>query len=520
MTLGPDLLEGQFALARSAEVLPPSWPRRQAAGWTLACHPTLPVTDILGSDSALAGWLIGYPIGPDGRRATGSVQFPLVAERTPAVRAVAGSMVSAAAERAAAERTPVGGASSAATSAAASAAKFAATFEATLYEYGGRFAAVMLGGRVGRLYLDAAGSLAAVYCPTHRMAASTPSLIPQGGDCGDAIIPEIAALGSEGSYPFGLTPRRNVERLMPNHFLDLESWQAARHWPAGEIAATGDPRQTVAEVAALVGRHIAAMAEGGPLHMSLTAGRDTRMMLACAREHVGRIAFYTVWLPNEPAKLDCQVAPKIARRLRLRHTTLRLADASEADAAEWCWRTGGAVAGVHPQMLRTMEQLDPERPLLLGTGGELARKFHWRAGDTESSPVTAEDLLAKLQIPRAAAVVERAARWRAGLPVASAITIWGLLNIEQQLGCWAAPLYYGYRRGGFCLLPFAHRGIFERILSLPVEYRRDGGVEKDLIGGRWPELLAWPFNWPLGIRGYMYSIQWRVEALRRRLAGR
>jgi len=478
MNLCHDMLAGQFILAHDAGVLPAGWPVRRLGDWRLASHPDLPVADITAADRAAVGWLLGYPLGPDGRRAAGSVRFPL---------------------KAADKDT-------------------AARFEAALYEYGGRFAAVLLGAGAGRLYLDAAGSLGVVYCPAHRMAASTTTLIPRDGDCGDAIIPELGIPARDGSYPFGLTPRRGAWRLMPNHFLDLLSWQAVRHWPAGDLA-PADPPRAVAEVASILRRHIAAMAREAPLHMSLTAGRDTRMMLACAREHVDRIAFYTVRLPNEPAKLDCQVAPKIARRLGLRHVIIDLEDVSEADGAEWLYRTGGCAGGLHPQMFRTMERLDPARPILLGTGGELGRAFHWREGDTESSAVTAEDLLTKLDIPRTPAVLEQAARWRAGVPTASAITIWGLLNIEQQLGCWAAPLYYGYRRGGFCLLPFAHRGIFERILGLPVEYRRGGGVEKDLIGGAWPELLAWPFNWPLGIRGYMYSLQWRAAALRRRLAG-
>jgi hypothetical protein len=57
--------------------------------------------------------------------------------------------------------------------------------------------------------------------------------------------------------------------------------------------------------------------------------------------------------------------------------------------------------------------------------------------------------------------------------------------------------------------------ILQAMLSLPPEYKRDLRLEIDIIESQWPELLRFPFNAPLGIRGFLFTLE---HAIRRRWA--
>ena len=209
MTLSPDDLVGQFILCKSADLVPPGWARRSHGPWFLGTHPSLPVFDVSAADSSMIGWLLGWAISPQAQLVNGGVQFAL---------------------------SPCG-------------ADAPGRFESSLYAYGGRFAAAMLTDRVSRFYLDPCGSLAAVFCPEQCIVASTPSLVSCVRDPEEEnrreLVQAMNLAKLDSGCAFGLTPRRSVERLLPNHFLNLDTWGAERHWPIGEIRTNLDVRDSV-----------------------------------------------------------------------------------------------------------------------------------------------------------------------------------------------------------------------------------------------------------------------------------
>ena len=94
-------------------------------------------------------------------------------------------------------------------------------------------------------------------------------------------------------YPLNLTPRKNVWRLLPNHFLDLRQWEAVRHWPKAEILPVGDTDQAVTQVVERVRLHMKALVAKKPVLLRLTAGQDSRVLLACARPLAQHMTFFT-----------------------------------------------------------------------------------------------------------------------------------------------------------------------------------------------------------------------------------
>jgi len=479
MALGPDDLIGQFILCRLPGNIPATWRRRNIGPWHLGYHPTLPVQEIIAADSTVIGWLLGYPISAQARLITEDVHFDVSPGASDAPE----------------------------------------QFESLLYTQGGRFAAVFLGREASRVYLDPCGSLAAVFCPKQQIIASTASLIPylNNDDDNHELIRVIEIPHEDTCYPFGLTPRRSVERLLPSHYLDLESWQAVRHWPKKEIDMVQDVPQAVLELASILKNNIYALAREYPVYLALTAGRDSRMLLACSREYLDKIAFFTVTVPNAGGRLDCQITPKMAKKFGLNHVIIPFVYASASQANGFLYRTGSCVHGLYSQIDLAYRRLGPQRPVLLGAAGELGRGFHWRKGDTETSRITADDLLLKSQMPNTPQIHQRAQRWLAGLPLKSALTIWGLLYNELFNGCWFGPLLYGWVSNAFCLFPFCHQRLIEIMLSLPAEYRRSNSLPIDLVKNLWPELLSLPFNWFVGLQRWRYSATWRLAQFREKL---
>jgi hypothetical protein len=445
-----DQLVGQFVLSRHAQAAPDGWPARALRGWTLATHPRLPVADLRMLDGAPAGWVVGYPV-VDGTLCPPTVGIPTEA------------------------------------------ATNAAALDEALYRLGGRFLAVVLTDAFERVYLDACGSMSAVYSGEAGTVASTPGWFDDRAHPWDEELIRFLNMPTSGLwYPFGLTPRRNVLRIIPNHFLDLNTWATTRHWPSAPFA-EGDPRELVPRIAETIRATIGAAAHAYPLHMSLTAGRDSRLLLACARDRLDRTRFFT--FARERATADTHIARALARRFGLDHVTLPIEPATPAQQAEWLARVGHSVSGDIAHMHPTLRRLDPGRALLPGMAGEVGRAFYWRAGDTATTLLRPEALVARCHLPANERIVAGATAWLGELAGHSTFTILDLLYIEQRLGCWGGPQQYGGEPWSAAqLFPLAQRAIFAAILALPPEYRAGERLPADICWLAWPELLELPFN--------------------------
>jgi hypothetical protein len=444
-----DQLVGQFVLSQAANG-PDGWQVHTLRGWTLATHPHLPVVELRLPGGVPAGWVVGYPIAGD-TVCPSAIDLP------------------------------------------AEAAADVEALETALYRLGGRFLAVALTETFARVYLDACGSLSAVYSAEAGTVAATPALFADHTHPWDTELIRFLDMPASGLwYPFGLTPRQGVLRLLPNHYLDLTTWQTHRHWPAAPFA-EGDPAQLVAQVAATVRGAIGAAAHRYPLHMSLTAGRDSRLLLACAREQLGHIRFFT--FARQRATADTHIARALARRFRLDHATLPIEPATPEQQDAWLTRVGHCVSGDIARSHPTLRRLDPQRALLPGMAGEVGRAFYWRDGDVATTRLAPEDLVARCHLPANDRLLAGAAAWLGELAGHSAFTVLDLLYVEQRLGCWGGPQQYGGEPWSAAqLFPLAHRDIFAAILALPPAYRAADRLAVDICRQAWPELLDLPFN--------------------------
>jgi hypothetical protein len=272
-----------------------------------------------------------------------------------------------------------------------------------------------------------------------------------------------------------------------------------------------------AEIGELVAESLRAVAARQPLSLSLTAGQDSRLLLACARDVVERAEFIT--FAPRGRTLDVDVAQRLADRfsLRLRVLPHRLATREQSEL--WLRRTGHVVSGTIREIHPTLEALDSDRMLMTGMAGEVGRAYFWRPGDEHRErPLDAAELVERLHLPPAPRAVEAVERWLAPLADLPITLVLDLAYVELRLGCWSSPQAPGSDPYADQVIALARRRIFELMLGLDPEVRRRERLAVEVCRQRWPELLDLPFNRWSGARRVSEGVRSRVVRLRAKIA--
>ena len=410
------------------------------SGW----NSTLPTIRIKQSGGAQVGWLLGYPIDVSERRIL-TDEVCLSEEQLTRAN----------------------------------------EFEDWLYDLGGRFAAVLLSENVRRLYVDASASLTCIYSTKHPIISATTTPMADDDSHTDSIIRACRDnIQSSGTwFPLGFTKYSNLWVLLPNHYLDLSTWVVERHWPR-ETIQYGPPDPKINRIVNLLGASIEAVQKSFPIAMNLTAGRDSRMLLACARPWITNIEFET--LPDYSPS-DVTIGRLYAEAFGLTHL-------------------------VKPSGNR-------ERVLLQGFAGEVGRSFYWRKGDTDSVAISARELFARMNFQSYNPVLlAKLESWISELRGFGRFTILDLLYIEHRLGCCMGPVMYREdERYVFSLYPLNHRDIFGAMLSLPPDFRMRQKLFVAICNKVWPELTLFPVNaenfvgWDKYLTGAKILLRYRTD---------
>jgi hypothetical protein len=360
-----------------------------------------------------------------------------------------------------------------------------------------------------KLYLDPYGSLTAVY--SNDMVASTPTLIP--GQWDSNIADHMGMPQSGLWYPSGITSKKNATRLLPNHYLDLNTMESVRHWPTENINDDNNIEKNLNIIIQHIKQAINLAIGLSPLRLPITAGRDSRMLIACAKEHSEKIKYFTQSGAKET--VDQHIATLIKKRFRLDHEIILIKYADKQELSDWLDRTGHSVSGAIWKIHPTFKTLSKDRLSLFGIGGEVGRAFYWKSTDCEHTKISARELLDRAFLPINDRLLTETEKWVSELSGLNTFNILDLFYIEQRLGCWAGPQHYGGSKFTLGYSPFNHRNIFTSMLSLPYEYRIKQRLAKDVIKSTWPELLRFPFNEFTGIKKQIYHARLAYRFMKR-----
>ncbi len=366
-------------------------------------------------------------------------------------------------------------------------------FEDFVYEASGRWVCIVTSRRP-RVYLDPGGSLAAVYRRAGGAVASTTTLL-QVDPSARLDRPPVEA---NHSYVFGETSDPTIARLLPSHALDLVTWEPERHWPREEIVPQSDAAAGIQQISDSLTGLMRSLARRAPLVLPLTAGRDSRMLLASTRTILDRCEFVTFAYTDHRVG-DTLFGRAVARRFGLRHKVLALTEPSAEARAEYLHAVGyDASDGKSRDFLTAATSFPEDRGWLTGFAGEVGRTRFWGNPD---DVVTPHFLLSRLRADPSPERLEAAARWLGSLPGSGHGFVMDMLYIDQRLGNWVSPQLYGTAQFAFNIYPLNQRRIFEAMLRLPADMRREGRMSHEVVNVGWPELTGYPHGRGPGLAG-------------------
>jgi len=323
------------------------------------------------------------------------------------------------------------------------------------------------------------------------------------GDYDPAMAGSLLSLG----YPVGgVTPFRGVRALGASRRLRVTGGRSVIT-PAGEAA--GGRAADPAPVAAALTGAVAPLAHAAaPVELSLTGGKDSRLIAAALTAAGVPFLARTHGAAGHP---DVVIAGMIAGRLGVPHTVTEPRAPGTPDEADMLGRLRSAVL-VSDGMLSAFENLGsgarPGSPPAAGPvqagghGGELLRGGYaqaaWR-GATPLSAVAAAELFRRMTTRRlsllrpdaAAAYLASLAPWRAALargPLAALDDFY----LANRAGRWSATARQAYLLRSPLAQPFFADPVIRAARGVPLRRRMTDRLHRDVLAALCPELADLP----------------------------
>lgn len=304
-------------------------------------------------------------------------------------------------------------------------------------------------------------------------------------------------------WPGDSSPYREITHLLPNHYLSLRRRTVHRFWPTGPIPAL-DAKETVQRVSMLLKGQISAIAKRFSLAMPITAGVDSRTIMAATKECSRDIYYYTLMyrivqrLTEKSA--DVRIPSRLLRRLGLPHHIIRCPDEMDDQfkfkfnrnvaTAHACW--GNIIQGLHLEYPSTRVAID-------GTCSEIARCFYYKNGKYPQEEITAEQLAQLTRMIPSEFVLARFGAWLKEAKVIEGMHGMRVLDLfywEQRMGRWNAMAQQELDIAQESFTPFNHREILVALLGADVGLRCEPRyrIYRRIIRELWPEVLFQPIN--------------------------
>lgn len=371
------------------------------------------------------------------------------------------------------------------------------SIEQFLKRIAGRFIAVIDLPGFCRVYPDASAQVPCVIDQERGTVGSTAHALFSDLEY-DARFRRDAfkALGvdREGWFPAGLTAHRGLVRLLPNHFLNLDSLETKRFWPSSNSVMSPDPERSINVVVNEVRAQIEALLAGPKrIALALTGGHETRMLLACARPYVDELDLTTVVGPDRHST-DTIIARRIVKTMGLRHLELPRLRSTPEQKALFIRRGGDCNADSNSEFHPSVWPIAETHVFVGGLGGEVGRAFLWSESDSSDTVIDAHALCKRFGLPVHPELCKKIEEWLEYLPDGlDSLTMLDLAYHENRNGPWYAAQ--------FCSdptlvrhAPLLTRTIVEEMMSLPAPWKRSSRLGTAIIEKEWPELSQFPYN--------------------------
>jgi hypothetical protein len=375
--------------------------------------------------------------------------------------------------------------------------------------YGGRWVMVAKRGDSAWMFGDALGLRQVFFTPRHVAggiwAGSQPGIIAD--QLGLVMDSEAAAFidsyrfrnHPEYRWPAAGTPFRELRHLVPNHCLDLRTGQVHRYWPHRPLAAL-DMGEAVDKLARLLPGMIAAATRRFDLALGITAGWDSRLVLAAARGVKDDIDYMTVRQASMPDDApDVAVPGRLLEKLGLAHDVVR---APLTMSAGFSYIFKSSIYLAHDQYGCDAEAIlaysGRRKAVMTGSGAEVSRcSFRSQLPAAHRRRITAADLAHLQRMDESDFAIRHFQEWLNGLGNRHGVPVLDLFEWEQGHGNWLAMTQLEFDTAWREIFtPYNSRLLLETLLATDERFRRkpDYQLFRAAIERLWPEVMIEPIN--------------------------
>lgn len=308
----------------------------------------------------------------------------------------------------------------------------------------------------------------------------------------------------------------NVNQLVPNHYLQLKDLRQIRYWPTNQIQSKG-VEEVVESVAKMLTNLIKAGSNRFDLALPLTAGWDSRILLASCKDIAEDLYFYTLQYRDlNAASPDIKIPKKILGSFNFAHHLINCNQEPDPSFKEVYFQN---VSFAHANWCKIAYGIFLEYPqdkvCLKGSCSEVCRCFYYPSGRHKQIRGV-EQLIALVKgWDELAFIKGPLSMWLGEAKKVNkkySVDILDLFYWEHRVGNWQAQSQLEWDIVQEEFTPFNHRGLLETMLGIPPKYRcggKDNILYSKIIKKLWPEVLREPVN-PKNLMYYYKEILKRI----------
>lgn len=290
---------------------------------------------------------------------------------------------------------------------------------------------------------------------------------------------------------------KEIKHLLPNHYLNLHSGAVKRYWPDKPLPSI-DFDDCVEKSSHILTNTMQAAARRFKLALSLTSGRDSRLILASSRQIAQQIHFFTglYWHHNIKSP-DVVIPARLLSTLNLNHQVIHCPKRMKrafANIYNANVTPAHGVYGVIAQGFHT--KLPQDRVMVKGNAIPVIKGgYH---SHEKSNGVTPIALTKALGVEGSSFAEKSLQKWINGVQNTTFnVDLMELFQWEIKEGSWQALSQLEWDLvTEEILVPFNNRYLLALMLGLDKKHRikPDYRLHEALIRNLWPELLEYPIN--------------------------
>ena len=297
-----------------------------------------------------------------------------------------------------------------------------------------------------------------------------------------------------------------VKHLLPNHFLDINKREARRYWPNESIKRL-DLGEAVSRGCSFLQGSVKAIVHRHPVMMAVTAGTDSRTLLAASRGIKDKIYYFVNDEGLGHNNPDISIPRKIFESINVPfHVHNVTKDVDDEFRQIFLSNTFFASERILPTIYNVYFKNHSEKVNILGIG-EIGRTRYGKEPENLNSFRMLYKVMGNSEGPYELRQAEQILSELLPVGREYGFNVLTLLYWEHALGNWGVT---GNSESDIAieeLNPFDSHLLYEILLSVDERYSR---IKKsvlfiEMIRNMWPELLEWPINPP-------YTTRYKIKA--------